>query len=484
MRARMRMPLSTLALAVLALLAPCRALAQAPPPASAPPPSVSPPGPATPTADPAILPTGLASMLGAAPDAASGQPLRFEHAIRLALDNNERAKKTPLRVEQSAGARDRARGAFYPTVTATGSSVTHAQADRTGRSTTTTTTATLTQPIVNASAFPLYSQASHQLESDRWGALQDRRSLAFDTAKAFLTALTDQRLVEAAQHRLDQSRTNLADAEARAAAGLASTNDATKARLAVSTAQSSLIQAHGRLASAYINLGFLCAQPVAPPFEEPTATIDQAQNWERDPTNQLKAALDRRPDLKSIHEKVAAQRAAAAEPLYRLVPTLTGALAIRALPFPARTDTATDETATLNLSWVIWDAGFRYADRKTRLAQAESSAYDESLLRRQIDTDVRTALVALRIARASYKVAQEGAATAKQNTEETQILYKQGLVKGLELTDATAKEFDADVTLAEAKLSLEQAYIDLRFALGLAPTDDPEVAAADGGAVK
>ena len=50
---------------------------------------------------------------------------------------------------------------------------------------------------------------------------------------------------------------------------------------------------------------------------------------------------------------------------------------------------------------------------------------------------------------------------------ETQILYRQGLARAIELTTANAQRFDAEVTRATAKLAMEQAYLDLRFALGL-----------------
>ena len=58
--------------------------------------------------------------------------------------------------------------------------------------------------------------------------------------------------------------------------------------------------------------------------------------------------------------------------------------------------------------------------------------------------------------------------------EETQILYKQGLAKALELTDSVQRAFDAEVTRTSAKLTMEQAYLELRFALGLGPIDNTE----------
>ena len=61
--------------------------------------------------------------------------------------------------------------------------------------------------------------------------------------------------------------------------------------------------------------------------------------------------------------------------------------------------------------------------------------------------------------------------TAKANSEETQVLYQQGLARAIELTDANAQTFDAEVNLAGAKLDIATAYLEVRFAQGLDPID-------------
>jgi outer membrane protein TolC len=419
-------------------------------------------------------------LLGA--PARAGEPLRIEQAVRSALDNNERARKAPLRVEQAEGQLDRARGAFFPSLSAAGSGQYRLQEDRSGRSTTTSGTVTLSQPLITPSAFPSYSQASHQLESEKWGSVQDKRVLALDTARAFLQALTAERVLEAAARRLDRARTNLQNAEARGAAGLASVNDATRATLELATAAREVATAEGRVGTAYLNLGFLMGRPVAPPMAgapavlaPPDRTTQAAESFESNADNQVRAALDRRPDLRASHERTEALRASAKEPLYRLAPTLSASAQMRVLPDPLPTERGHEETATVNLQWNIFDAGFRYADRRTRTAQAESQALDESLLRRSVDNEIRVALVSLKAAREAFKIADDAIAAAQRSSDETEILYRQGLARAIELADATARRFDAEVTRASAKLTMEQAYLELRYALGFGPVDEEGV---------
>src|SRR5258708_25917135 len=56
------------------------------------------------------------------PTTAAAEGLTIEDAVHLALQNNERARKAPLRVEIAEGQLDRARDAFFPTLVGPGMS--------------------------------------------------------------------------------------------------------------------------------------------------------------------------------------------------------------------------------------------------------------------------------------------------------------------------------------------------------------------------
>ncbi|MCL2722874.1 MAG: TolC family protein [Polyangiaceae bacterium] len=399
-------------------------------------------------------------------------PLRLEDAIKVALSYNERALKAPLRVDTATGQLDRARTAFFPSLTAAGSTQWRATEDSANRNFTHAGTVTLSQPVLNPSAFPQYSQASHQLESEKWGALQDTRVLAFDTARAFLQVLTAERVLEAAKRKLETAQANLHNSEALAQAGLTSTNDATRSKIDLASSQREVAQDEGALARARQQLSFLLGRPVTSPLAAPERTTNSAQNFGSASTNQIKTAQDRRADVRSAHERTEALRASAREPLYRLIPSASLQAQLRILPDPLSTERALDESATLNLSWAIFDAGARYADRRTRLAQADSQALDEQLLRRSVENDVKIAVISLRSARDSYRILNDALASAQKNVDETEILYRQGLAKAIEVIDANGRRFDSEVSVATAKLQMEQAYLDLRLALGLGPIDE------------
>jgi outer membrane protein TolC len=234
-----------------------------------------------------------------------------------------------------------------------------------------------------------------------------------------------------------------------------------------------------------VALSFLVGERVTGPLEPPDNTTRAAQSFERSRTNQVKSALDRRehaiaaaedrrPDVRSLHEKNASLEASAAEPLYRLVPTLSASGQVHFVPDLPLTDKGLDKQATVNLSWQIFDGGLRYADRKQRVAQLESGRLDEKYLRRSVENDVELALATLHAARASLDAAGAAVTSAQKNADETAVLYQQGLARAIEVSDANDQKFDAEVTQEAAKLSMEQAYLDLRNALGFGPLDEKD----------
>jgi outer membrane protein TolC len=419
------------------------------------------------------LTVALAVALFLMPGAARAEaPLGMEDAVRLALANNERALKAPLRVEAAEGQLDKARTAFLPTLTAQGQGTLHTL-DKNNRVVSGQGTLQLQQPLVNLSSFPLYSSAKHSLESERWGAAQDKRLLAFDTARAFLVVLSSEHLRDSAKDKLDRARATQADAEARAKAQLAGSNDVTLAMVDTAGAARDLATAEGNVTRAYVALSYLVGRTLNGPLAAPDRTMRAATGGAFNADDAVKLAESRRPDVRSSEEKTLSLRESAKEPLYRLAPTLSVNGQVKVVPDPLPPDKLIDESAQLTLTWNIYDAGVRYADRRTRVAQAESQALDERALKRSIASDVGQALATLKASRDAFRFASDAATASRRHTDEVLLLYKQGLAKGLDLVDANGRRYDAEVSVETAQLAMEQAYLDLRLAMGLDPIEDP-----------
>lgn len=89
---------------------------------------------------------------------------------------------------------------------------------------------------------------------------------------------------------------------------------------------------------------------------------------------------------------------------------------------------------------------------------------------RAIATDVRTASATLESAQAALRAADAAQEAARKSVGETETLYRQGLAKAIELTDANDARFVAEVTYVGAEYAMALAYLTLREAMGLDPT--------------
>jgi outer membrane protein TolC len=389
----------------------------------------------------------------------------LNEAVRLALARNERSKLAALDVVSAQASVDRARAGFLPTLSLGGSEAMRPQeAAKDRKWSTATATLTVNQPIVSATAFPLYASAKHNFEASRYDELDQRRTLASDAARAFFAVITQQRILIAARSRFDRADASLKDTQARATAGLVSSNDVTRSAVERASAVQSVASAQSALERARLDLGYMLDAEVTDDLESPGLSLAP---FSLETASLVRLAVTQRPDLLAASRSTLAASASADEPGLRFVPTLNASGQARV------TDTATtpDTTITLNLNWAIWDAGVRAADSDSRNAAYSAAQLQQRALLRRVAIDVRSAVSELIAARNALTAAQDGLEQSEKSVEETNVLYKQGLAKAIELVDSNASRFDAEVTLAAAQLDLRRSELDLRAALGLFPVD-------------
>jgi outer membrane protein TolC len=400
--------------------------------------------------------------------AAPAATLTLDQAVSLTLSRNERAKISDLNVTVAEAGVEKAFTAFLPLIVATGSDVQHAYGSRPqAPNNIGTAAATISQPILNASAFPLYAQAKDLADAQRAQNVDDRRLLGFAAATAFFTVLNTQDVVQAAQRQLDNAKANLANTQARAEAKLSSSNDVTKAQVDMASAAHELETDKGALDSAFIQLAFTINSPAPARLEPPAATLAAAEKLPGSAESLVRYAFDHRPDVRAAKYQAIAAHHFAQEPLLRLVPTVgLQGTANATTNTPATTGRWNDEFVTATVTWTLYDAGVRYADKHSRDAQADISELNLQLLVRTVDAQVKSAAALLAAAQAAFHVAADGVKAGRQNVEETTILYRQGLATALELVTANDSEFTAEINYASAEFAVAQAYLGLRQALG------------------
>jgi outer membrane protein TolC len=396
--------------------------------------------------------------------------LKLEDAVHFALTRNERAQISDLNVVVADAAVEKARSGFLPVLSFNGNDTGTATVAATQPHLVASGNLSLTQPILNASAYPLYAQAKALAEAQRAQNIDDKRLLGFNAAGAFFTVLTNSALVDAAQRQLDNAQANLADTQARAEAQLTSTNDVTRAKVDLTGSGRELEAEKGQLQSSYIQLAYLLNAPVAGPLASPDPTLAAAQKTPGPTDDLVKFALDHRPDVLADRYASAAAHHFADEPMMRIIPTIgvTGTVSGTSNP-PATLKQWNQETLAATLSWTLYDAGSRYADKHSRDAQAQIADLNLRELSRNVDAQVRSAVALLVSSQAEFQVAAQARDVARANVDETAILYRQGLAKAIELVDASDSRFTAEVNYAEAQFAMAVAYLNLRQAMGLDP---------------
>jgi outer membrane protein TolC len=421
-------------------------------------------------ADPEPAAPGKAPPPISAGPAASAAPaanaLTFEQAVQLALTRNERAAIADLNVVSAKAGVEKARVAFLPLLTASGSDTLKPwdKPRDIGAG-----NLVLSQPLFNPSAFPLYDQAKHTRDSTEAQTIDDKRQLAFDAAKAYVNVLLADSVVAAAQRKLDTSMSNLADTTAQFKAQLTSVNDVTRAQIDLADSQREIASDKGTLDAAYVTLSFTINAPVAPGLVPPTALLSAGEQAAPALDDMLKTSVAHRPDL--VAKKFAADAAHdfACEPMWRLLPSFAVSATVTATSNPPTGSSDFDGIFALTGSWAIFDGGARYADKHTRDAAAAIADLTTDTLLRQIDEQVRSAAVQLASAQNALGAARDGKDASAKSADETAILYRQGLAKAIELVDANEQRFTAEVNYASAEYSVANAYLALRQALGLDP---------------
>jgi outer membrane protein TolC len=424
----------------------------------------------------AALGVGGAASAQTAPTSVEVRSL--QDAVQLALTRHERAAMSAEREAASSARVRRARAFFFPTLAAQGA-WTRRPGDRVANvggspvviqaQNAFAATASFQLTLFNGALFPLYRAAVWDAEAAGFEAQNELRLLAFEAADAYLLTLSAQQVRAAAERRQSFAGEALKDAEVRAQAGLVSSNDVTRARLEVATADQGATSAQGTAAGALLQLAFLVDAPVAAALQDVDGLFPAEPVAVLDPDALARQAAEERPDLKALSRRAEAAEVFAEEPLWRYLPSLGLGAQYRITNEAGLTGRSQDWSAGVTLNWVLWDGGVRGAERAERVAQASIARLNARLVERRAALEVRAALVALHTADAGVRQARVAAEVAQRNAEEAGTLYGQGLARAIEVTDAAQRLFEAEVALTRQRYARAIAWLDLRAALGLDP---------------
>jgi outer membrane protein TolC len=417
----------------------------------------------------------LAALIVRPAGVAAQAPLTMSDFVRGVMARNERAAIADQELLASEARLRQARSAFFPELKVTGR-FRHAP-ERIGRDLM-TGAATTARPadrlngtaegslkIFDATSHPLYAAAKLEIAAQRLESAEARRHLAFVASDSFLVALGAEQALAVSERRVELARRTLEDAALRRVAALVGENDVTKAELELATAERDAARARAEATHTRLALANLLGAPVDGALVAPPE-LDMAGE---PPERLLGRAVRLRSDAEAGRLRAGVAERLAAVPLLRAVPTLKLVGRYDRSTHDEYFGRGSDWSIGADLEWVLYDGGLRYGERDERLALERIAVLSARATERTVELDVRRAQVDVDAARTARAKAEAAAGAARKNAQEVAALYREGLATALDVADAGARAYSAELAAVGERYAQSRSVLRLREALGVEP---------------
>jgi outer membrane protein TolC len=270
-----------------------------------------------------------------------------------------------------------------------------------------------------------------------------------------------QRLIRVNEQALQRAELNLRSARGFFEVGTRPKSDVTRAEVDVANARVDVIRARNaeRLARAALNTA------MGVPVDTPTRVIDNLvyQPSSLDRARLMDEALRRRPESRQARLRAEAADAQLRRAFRDFFPDISGVGAYGGL----RTSLDENWSATLSLSWSIFDGGNRIARHREAQANLEAAQATVRATDLDIHNQVEQVLITVNEADERIQAAQKAVESAQENFRLAQGRFDAGVGTILELTDAQLALTLAQNTEARALADYRIALYDLDRAVGL-----------------
>jgi outer membrane protein TolC len=312
--------------------------------------------------------------------------------------------------------------------------------------------------------FAELTRSAAALEGAHAGELAARFATALSIESDYYAVLADRELTRVAQDRLRRAQQGVSVARARVQSGAAVQTDSLQFLLERNRAQVGALQQEARLKASRLQLGRRVGEagPVdAVPLDTilmPELPVPLAEA--------IAQAAEQGPQYRIARANERVARASYRSRLGSYLPRLSlsfNALAFDTTFFPKGFKRT---TFTLSASFPLWDNG----QRELALSQARVSRDVARAVREDMDRavlhDVTAAYDAYVTARASYVLAVEGLAVARENYRVQDTRYRAGATTILDLLDAQLGLSQAEADLVTARYGTRLALAGLEAILG------------------
>ncbi|MCP3140366.1 TolC family protein [Pyxidicoccus xibeiensis] len=321
-----------------------------------------------------------------------------------------------------------------------------------------TVTATLTQSVVDVSAWRGLSSA-RAAEAGAVASLQDvRRRLTLGVAQVLVATVAAERAAEINRVGLRQALERAALTQRSFELGAGNQLDVVRVEQDVAVARGALIAGDEQLRQTREALGFTLGfgQPVG---VDPSFNLQGLVDQTRNDCAPLES-LDARPDLVASRAQVESAKDSRRQASAGYLPTL----GVSSTLYGLTTDPGFGRFATWNVSAVlsvpIWEGGSRSGLVRERAGVEEQASAALESARRDVELEVAQARRGVQVAEALVKTATESRDLAERTDRLTRRAFEVGRGSSLELVQSAAALRQAQLTLVLREFELVQARLD------------------------
>jgi len=330
----------------------------------------------------------------------------------------------------------------------------------------TTLTGTIRLPLLAPNAWFDLASARDAARAADLSAEAIRLSLRTTLSQSAHLSAAAEEQVAVAERGVADAGELVRSAGRRVSAGTAAPIEVTRARAELVRRESDLAAASADLERTQLAVGILLGREE--PVRVAVPEVEGAQNPELQMGGEtlVSEALERRPEVEAQRLQRRSAEEAVRSAWARLAPQLSASATVFSSDVPTVTGKRDGWRLGLDLTWQLYDGGYRYG--KLRQAQAQAAGAEAGLtaehlsVRREVEDglrDLRVALERLRLARAELELARDSAASIRRS-------FEAGVASSLDVIDGNDRLYAADSGLASARARLAQARLALELALG------------------
>jgi outer membrane protein TolC len=291
-----------------------------------------------------------------------------------------------------------------------------------------------------------------------------RDQVAAQVAKLYLVALRARSAVETAQALVASAETSLREVTNRNKEGKALDIDVSHARMRLATEKQGLMDAQLERGRAYLDLLSAMNRDLDTPLEL-TEPLDFTVQETLPPAQAVAAAFRSRSEIVAQRQRVAAARLKDVSIEAERLPSLAGYADLGSLGTTFANSIGTYDVG-VSLRIPVFDGDRRNSRRAETQANIRQEELRASQLEKQVELEVRQALLKLDIARGQVDTAAQEVEVAQQELAHRQRRYEQGVEGQMELEDAQVNMARAADGRVAALCAWNEARIELMQAMG------------------